>query len=171
MNKELRIKNSNKGFTLIELLLFMGIFSILMIVLFQLFISIFDVQLESQSVASVTQDGRFIVNKLTYDIKNATSVTMPAAGASSQTLVISDGTTTYTYELDNGNLNLTNSTLGTIDRLNSINTSVSDINFLRLADTQGQNTNSITVNITLVSEIIKRGGPNSQSFTFTAGTR
>jgi len=166
------ISNKNRGFTLIELMLFMGIFSILIVALFQLFVAVFDVQLESQSTSAVARDSRFIINKLTNDIKNTISVSKPAtAGAQLSTLAISDGVTTYTYSLTNGYLTLNNSTLGTTDQLNSVNTTVSSLNFLRLSDTKSQNTNTITVSFTLVSNTVKRSGAVSEVFTFTVGTR
>jgi prepilin-type N-terminal cleavage/methylation domain-containing protein len=169
-NQKSKIKNK-KGFTLIELLIFMGIFSVLIVVLFQMFTAIFDVQLESQSTSAVAQDGRYILNKLTYDIKNITNITVPAVGSTSASLVISDGVTTYTYTLNNGNLSLNNSTLGTTDSLNSVNTTVTSISFLRLSDTASQNKNTITVNFTLNSRVSKRSGVSSESFRLTAGTR
>jgi len=170
MRKTIHKKNS--GFTLIELLLFMGIFSILIVVLLQLFVSIFDVHLESQATSAVASDGRFIINKLTNDIKNATGVTIPAtAGASMQTLVISNGVPTLTYKLTNNNLTVTDSSLSSTDQLNSTNSAVTSINFLRLSDTKGQNANTITVTFTLNSTTQKRSGVSSEDFTFTVGTR
>lgn len=169
----LKTKNNNKGFTLIELLIFIGIFSILITSLFQLLIAVFDVQLESQSTSVISQDGRYILNKLTNDIKNATSVTTPAvkgiAGQGS-TMVISDGTVTYTYTLTNGNLTLNNSVLGTTDQLNSVNTYISNLNFIRLSDVSG-NFNTITVSFVLNSVGIKRSGEVAKTFDITVGTR
>ncbi len=161
-----------EGFTLIELLIFMGIFSILIVVLFQLFVAVFDVQLESQSTSAVAQDGRYIVNKLSYDIKNSTSsaILSPAAGSTGQTLVIASPATTYTYSLSNGNLDIHDSALNTTDQLNSINTQVSSISFFRLSDTSNQYS-TITVSITVISKVIRRGGVNSENFNFTTGTR
>ena len=168
--RKLNFKN-NKGFTLIELLIFMGIFSILLVALFEMFGAIFDVQLESQSTSAVAVDGRYITNKLTVDIKNAISVTTPSSGSQGASLVISDGVTTYTYVLSNGNLNLTNSTLGTTDQLNSVNTKVTSLNFLRLSDTNSQNRNTITATFTINSTTKKRSGVVAETFKFTAGTR
>ena len=165
-----KIFKKQKGFTLIELLIYMGIFSILIVAMFQLLTAIFDVQLESQSTASVSQDGRFILNRLTYDIKNATTITNPSRGGQGQSLALSDGTTTYTYNLSNNNLTLTNSTTGTTDQLNSVNTTVSSLNFLRLSDTSGEN-NTVTVSFTLNSKVIRRSGINTESFKITVGTR
>ncbi len=164
------IFNKNKGFTLIEVLIFMGIFSILILVMFQLLTSIFDVQLESQSTSAVSKDGRYILNRLTYDIKNSAIVTSPSSGSQGQSLVISDGNTTYTYSLSNGNLTLTNSITGTSDQLNSVNTLVSSLNFLTLSDTNTQN-KTVTVSFTVNSKVIERKGINTQSFNLTVGTR
>ncbi len=158
------------GFTLIELLIFMGIFSILILSMFQLLTSIFDVQLESQSTSAVSQDGRYILNRLTYDIKNATTVISPSAGSQGQSLLISDGATNYTYSLSNGNLTLTNSATGTTDQLNSVNTSVSNLNFLILSDSNVQ-TKTVTVSFTLNSKATRRGGINTEGFSITIGTR
>jgi type II secretory pathway pseudopilin PulG len=170
--KKNSIFNKNQGLTLIELLLFMGIFSILLVVLFQLFVAVFDVELESQATSVVAQDGRYILNKFTYDIKNATSssIITPVVGAPGQTLVISQGLANYTYALINGNLTINNNTLGTTDQLNSVNTTVTSINFSRLSDTNNE-FSTISISFTLNSKVIRRNGVNSESFSLTAGTR
>lgn len=165
-----KLFKKQKGFTLIELLIFMGIFSILILSIFQLLISIFDVQLESQSTSDVSRDGRFIVNRLSYDIKNAKTITSPGLGIQGQNLVISDQSAVYTYSLSNGNLILTNSATETTDNLNSVNTTISNLNFLRLADTNNEN-NTITVSFTINSKVAKRSGVNTQDFNVTLGTR
>ena len=169
MKKLLSLK-SNKGFTLIELLIFMGIFSILMVVMLQLLTSIFDVQLESQSSSSVISDGNYIQNRLSYDIKNLTGISSPSIGSQSSSLSFSNGNTNYTYSLSNGNLIIYNSLLNSTDQLNSIDTTVSNLNFQRLSDTQGQY-NTVSMSFTVVSKVIRRGGVNSQSFKTTIGTR
>ena len=46
-----------EGMTVIELLLYIGIFSILVVTLFELLSSILDVQLESQGSSGIDQDG------------------------------------------------------------------------------------------------------------------
>ena len=168
---KIKIKNYDKGLTLIELLIYMGIFSILILAMVGLLATIFDVQLEAQSTSDVSKDGRYIVNKLTYDINNATSASVPAVGVQGQTLVMSDGIITYTYNLQGGNLTLTNSILGTTDQLNSVNTTVSNLSFLKLSDTKSKNVNTITATFTLRSKVLQRGQAESQNFKVTAGTR
>ena len=164
------IFKKQKGFTLIELLIFTGIFSILILAMLQLLTSIFDVQLESQSTSVVSKNGRYILNRLTHDIKNATIVTSPSLGNQGQNLIVSDGVTTYTYQLSNANLTLTNSITGTTDQLNSVNTSISNLNFLTLSDTNAQN-KTVTASFTIRSKIIERKGVNTESFNITVGTR
>lgn len=160
----------NKGFTLIELLIFMGIFSILTVVMFQLMVSIFDVQLESQSTYSVSSDGNYILNRLNYDIKNSLGITTPAVGGQGNTLSFSNGATTLTYSISNGNLMLSDSVLNTSNQLNSVDSSISNLNFLRLSDSEG-NYNTVTVSFSLNSKIIRRGGIESETFKTTIGTR
>lgn len=172
MNKKLKfkIKNHQKGFTLIELLIYMGIFSILIITIFQLLVAIFDVQLESQSTSAVSQDGRYIVNRLTYDIQNADAISTPLLGSESATLTLFRNETTFTYNLSNANLDITDSTLGATDQLNSANSSISDLTFLRLADVNNQN-DTITVSFTINSVAQKRSGVASENFKTTIGIR
>lgn len=170
INKRLK-KQNTKGFTLIELLIFMGIFSILIVALFQLMISIFDVQLEAESTSSISQDARFITNKFTYQINKSSSIISPLAGSQSASLVVSDGATNYTFSLQNGNILLTNSSLGVSDQLNSINTSASALLFSTLSDSKGKNTQTVTASFTLRSKVIRRGGIQAENYKVTIGIR
>src|SRR5258708_14824797 len=70
-----------RGFTLVEMLIYMGIFSLMLIALTQIFTSIIDVQLESQSNGSVSQDGQYILSRLSYDISRAQDIATPSASA------------------------------------------------------------------------------------------
>lgn len=166
------LKTKNQGFTLVELLLYMGIFSILIIVLLQMFFSIFDSQIDSQSSSSIITDGQFILNRFKYDVENAKSIVVPPAPGSSGTsaqLVINNKS--YSYSLINGNVILTNSTSGTSDQLNSVNTTASNLNFLRLSDTKGKNIDTLTISVTLTSNIVKNGVPTTENFKTTVGVR
>lgn len=163
---------SGAGFTLIELLLYIGIFSILVVSLFQLFTSIIDTQAESQSSSSVFLDGQYILNRFKYDVGRAKSIVTPSSpGEQGTTAKISVDNGTYTYSLMNGNLTLTNNVASTTGQLNSADTTVSNLNFIRLSDTQGKNTDTLTVSLRLTSNIIKRGGPNAENFKTTVGIR
>ena len=166
------LKEKNQGFTLVELLLYMGIFSILLVALFQLFTSIIDTQIESQSSSSVFLDGQYILNRSRYDIQRAKSIITPSSqGEQGTTTKLSIENTTYTYSLVDGNLALTNDVASTTGQLNSADTTVSNLNFTRLSDTQAKNTDTLTISFRLTSNIIRRGGPNAKNFKTTIGIR
>ena len=174
INFKFKISNfkSTKGFTLVELLLYMGIFSILVVTLFQLFTSIIDTQSQSQSSSSVFQDGQYILNRFRYDIERAKSIITPSSqGEQGTTTKLSIENTTYTYSLVDGNLALTNDVASTTGQLNSADTTVSNLNFTRLSDTQAKNTDTLTISFRLTSNIIKRGGPKAENFKTTVGIR
>lgn len=178
-NNQLSIINCQYGFTMVELLLYMGIFSILLIVLLQLFSGILATHTESQATSSVDQDGNFLLARLAYDIHNASSITSPVIGNSctwttgSTTpcqLILSNGT--YTAQSDN----LTFTANGNTDQLNSIDTKITSITF----STYGNNSSScspnckpsIQISLTLQSKTVRQGGHlQTQSFQTTVATR
>lgn len=163
-------KNKSEGFTLVELILYMGIFTIMLVVLFEIFTSIIDVQLESSSTSSVSQDARFLFSRLMYDISQAQDITNPySLGSSSASLQLIESTGTYMYSITNGVLNLTNSTTNTTDSITSVDTSISNLHFTRLGNSNGKNT--IQVGFTLTGKTVKRGGAETQTFQTTIGIR
>ncbi|OGH23525.1 MAG: hypothetical protein A2698_00670 [Candidatus Levybacteria bacterium RIFCSPHIGHO2_01_FULL_42_15] len=163
-------KNWTSGFTIVELLLYMGIFAILLIVLFQIFTSIIDVQLESGATASVAQDGRFLLVRLAYDISQAQAVTNPSSlGAQASSLQVTINGTTLTYSVTDGILNLTNGSTNITNALTSIDTTISNLRFTRLGNPAGKDT--VQVAFTLRSRTVKQGGTESQVFQTTVGLR
>ena len=165
-------RDRNHGFTLVELLLYMGIFSILLVALFQLFTLIIDTQTESQSTSSVFLDGQYILNRFKYDVGRAKSIIAPSSlGEQGTTTKVSIDNATYTYSLANGNVILENDVASTTAQLNSLDTTVSNLSFTRLSDTQGKNSDTLTISLSLTSNIIKRGGPKAENFKTTVGIR
>jgi prepilin-type N-terminal cleavage/methylation domain-containing protein len=171
-NSKFIIQNSKKGFTMVELLLYMGIFSILLVVLMQLFGSILDVHLESQATSSVSQDGNYIFSRLSYDVRQATAIASPSLGASGSTLQITGGSANYTYSLSGNNLMLTNNTTGTTDQLNSTNTTISSVTFKTLGNGAVGNKSTVQVIMTVKSKTLRKGGVNqTKTFQTTIGVR
>lgn len=167
--------SKQKGFTLIELLLYMGILSILLMVLVGLFGGIVNVNLESQATSAVSSDGRYMLERMTYDVRQATSISTPAVGSTSATVQFTkaDGKT-YTYMLtagQNGQENLVLSDGTNTDQLNSYGTSVSNLAFTRLATTGTTGNTTITVAFTLTSTIRDQKGYQQENFQTTIGTR
>ncbi len=164
----MKIFNSKRSYTLIELLMFMGLFSILLVVFTQVLTSILDVRTESESISSVEQDGNFLLNRFTYDIPRATSINQPAAvGLTSDTLnIIIDGIA-YIYSLNGGNLEL-NVNSG-VNQLNSVNTSISNLSFIRIGNDDGKDT--LRISYTVTSRIERISGLESKSYQTTVGLR
>ncbi len=147
--KKINLKNkAKKGFTLIELILFMGIFSILIVVFTDIFITSLKTKSLAESTAYVNQDGRFLLTKLASDINNANSIVSPALGVTTSTLVLGIYGQQETFLINNGNLELIDSA-GT-HLLNSFNTTITNLAFTRLGNPDGKN--SIKINMTIESK-------------------
>lgn len=164
-----------KGFTITELAIYMGLLLILITILSRLFSSILDVQLESQSTSSVDLDGKYILNKLTYDMRsmqtdtptNDTIVIPASPGLSDSTLTFQVNSTNYTYTLNNGNLSLTNNNGS--DNLNSTDTTVSNLQFTRIG--AGTAADTIRVTFTLTSNVTRTSGPEERTFQTTISSQ
>ncbi len=166
----MKINLKQRGFTLVEFLLYMGIFSILLVVTLQMFGSVFDAQLESQATSSVAADGRFILSRFAYDLDRAQSITTPSVqGTSSATLAIVVSGKTLTYSLSNNNLLLADSGGSTSDQLNGEGTTVSNLSFIRLAGGNGKDL--VQLSFTLSSKAIRKTKNEIVNFQTTAGLR
>lgn len=163
------ISSFSSGFTIVELLIYMGILGILLGVITQIFTSSLSTQLASESTNSIEHDERFIIQRLLYDVHRATSIAQPATpGATSSTLQLIINSTTYTYALASGNLQLTDSS-GT-NNLNGIDTTLSALSFTRLGNASGRDT--IRVAFTITSTIKRTGtGVESKTVQTTVGLR
>lgn len=161
-------KSKENGFSLIELLLYMGLFSIFLITLTQIFSSALELKLESESTSTVQQDSRYIFQRLSYDINRADSITTPAAiGTQGQLLSLVISGQTYSYTLSGNNFTLTNPS-GTF-QLNGFNTRVTNLSFLRVGNSGGKN--SIQISYTINSLTIQNKGTETKTIQTTLGIR
>ena len=159
-----------KGFTLIELLIYMGLLSIILVVLSQIFGSILDAQLESEASSSVHRDGRFILSKLSHDIHKAQSIVDPAAiGEQSTDLQLTIDGINYTYSIYNGNLEVASGT--ETNNLNSGDTTVSDLTFTRIGNSVANAKNTVRITYTITSKIVRPKGVETKDFQTTIGIR
>ena len=158
------------GFTLVELLIYMGLLSIILVVLSQIFGSILDAQLESQASSSVHRDGRFILSKLSHDIHKAQSIVDPAAiGEQSIDLQLTIDGINYIYSLDNGNLEVSDGVEA--NNLNSGDTTVSDLSFTRIGNSVANAKNTVRITYTITSKIVRPKGMETKDFQTTIGIR
>lgn len=163
---------NEQGFTLIELLLYAGIFTILLTVLFGIFTSIIDVQLQSQATSSVSEDGSFLLARLAYDIQRSQTIVSPGAlGSQTNSLQLTADGTTYTYSSTSGTLTLTNGTTNTTDAVTSNDTTISNIMFTRLGNNVPGGKDTIQIVFTLVSKSTTRSVAQTQTFQTGVGLR
>ena len=145
------------GVSLIELLLYMGILSILLVVLTRTFTQALDVSLESEAGSALEQDGNYILARLAYDIHRANSIATPSVNGSSGSSVglVINGTN-YTYNIDAGsNLSLT---VGGISYpLNNSDSSVSSFSVQRLGN-PGKIEDTLKINYTISSRVKRFAG-------------
>lgn len=147
-----------------ELVLYMGLLLILLAILSQLFTASIESQLASQSFSYVQQDGRFILNRMTYDIQNATAVATPSTlGSSTSTLQMTVNGATSTYSLTGQNLLLNGV------RLNGFNTAISNLSFQKLGNVGGKPT--IKLSFTVTSLVLKNGSPEVKNYQTTVGLK
>ncbi len=145
-----------KGITMVELLVYIGLLTIFLTVLTSLFVSIFKFQLTTQSTSSLTQDTRMIITRMGYDIGNATSLTVPDSSH-----LFFNGINSYSLDAS-GNLILTINGVG--NKLNGLDTRISDIEFKKIGST-------VQVKFIINSNIIEQSGPRSQTIQTTYGLR
>lgn len=172
VKQRLRGIQFTKGFTLLELLIYMGLFTVLISILAGVFTAVLNVQLESQAVSSVQQDGRYILSKLSYDlhqVQNSSDVTTPATiGQTSSSLQITINSTNYLYAVD-GSGNLTITSGGSTDQINSYDTNISGFSVTRLGSSG--NNPTFRIQFTITSRVEKNSGYETQSFDTTLGIR
>jgi hypothetical protein len=159
--------NLQNGVTIIELVVYMGLMSIVLLLLLNIFVATLNTKLETESTSAVNQDTRYILSKLIYEINNADSVASPVLGASGTTLRIVKSGVSSTYQLTGDNFTIT--TGSTTLNLNGTDTSVSAINFKNIGNVSGKATVQVTYTVT--SRITVDGGMQSQTINTTVGTR
>lgn len=161
-------KITNYGFTLLELIIYMGIFSMVLLILVQIFGVALDIMGESQAKSTVAQDGEYINLRLGYDIKRAEKVVLPSAlGGESQNLQIVISGENYSYSLVNGKLKITNN--AGADDLSGFDITVSNLKFKRLGYENGKD--NIVVSFTLSSKTLYRGKTETRNFQTAFGLR
>lgn len=159
-----------KGFTMIEMLLCMGIFSILLIVLLQIFTAILSVHAQSQTTSAIDQEGNYLLSRMSYDIHQASHVPGSTLGTASSTIDITDDAgLNMTYSLDGKNINLKNNTTSYTSPINGEDVTVTG-NFTTLGS--ASNKLSVKISLILTSKVTRVGGLKStRTFETTIQTR
>jgi hypothetical protein len=135
--KIINIKNNNNqaGFTLVEVLLYLSL-SITILIISSLFlIRISESFIKQRIMTEVTQQSSRVIDLITDNIKEGTSVTQPINGEQSETLTIATGilaTDPIVYSVSSGILYMSEAGGGNTALTNS-NINISNISFRNLS--------------------------------------
>lgn len=161
-------KHCTGGFTILELIIYMGIFSMILLIVVQIFGVSLDILGESQAKSTVAQDGEYLNLRLGYDIKMAEDILQPAgAGDVSDQMQIVINGETFSYYLVNGKLKLANNS--GVNDLNGFDTTVSDLSFKKIGFENGKD--SVVVSFTISSVTLNRGKVETRAFYTAYGLR
>jgi prepilin-type N-terminal cleavage/methylation domain-containing protein len=100
----------NRGFTLIELLLYIAIISLVLVSVTGFFWNVVSGNIKENSYQEVQQNGRFVMTKITQEIKKAIGINSPTLGSSanSLSLIMSDSNLNPTvFDVSGGKLRIT----------------------------------------------------------------
>ncbi len=146
-----KFRMQRTGFTLLELLIFMGLFSVILVVLSSLFAATVQQQLETQGMSAVESDTAYILGRLQYDFDRADAVVTPASyGDITDTLTLDINGQDFTYTINGNSLELTNPT-GSF-QLQSTRSIVSSLSFQKIGNTGGNPTVRVQMTVSSVAE-------------------
>jgi type II secretory pathway pseudopilin PulG len=138
-----------RAFSLIELLIYMGLVSVFLVIITNMFITVLQAGSGAQALASVDQDAEFILDRLAYDIHRASQIITPAdIGETGSILSLKIDNNIYTYTYDSVEKKLK---LGSFN-LNSYTTLISDFSITRIGYVGG--TPSAQINLGLQSVVV-----------------
>lgn len=150
--------NNQTGFTLIELLLYVAIVGSLLTAIVAFLMVSIDARVKNQSIAEVDQQGVFAMEQITKVIRNASSISSPAAGASGAALTVvvpNAGSSPTTFNINAGALQVTEGSGSAVPLTNS-KVQMSDLTFTNLS-------RSGTNGIVRVSFALRRVNPTGRN--------
>jgi len=157
-----------RGVTIIELVIYMSILSILLMIFTDIFATLVNKQLETESLSNVQQDANYLLSKLSYDFGRTKSIELPTSpGAPTSSLRLMIGSTYYDYYVNSGNIVLEYG--GKQNTLNSSETSINNISFQRLGI--GDTKDVIQVKFDISSKVKQQSGYDVTHFSTTLGIR
>lgn len=170
--KKINKIRSQKGTSLIELILYIALFSIIIIVVVDLLITSGSLKAESESQSGLQTDAELITSRLSYELRNADSVTTPnVIGQTTNTLVVTTGAESQSFSLAGDNL-FYQKTVGattTSANLNTNLTKVSNLSFQALGFVGGKL--SIKASFSLTETKATQQGNQTKNYEIITTTR
>jgi len=142
-----------RGFSLLELLIYIGILSLMSVILAGAFVSLTRGRAQSTARSEVESNARFVLERITQDVSAASSVTTPVLGTASSALLLTGSGSTISYDVVAGVLRrIVNG--GSAERLTGTSVVVDSSLFTRIENyntTLAATTTSIQVLMTIRS--------------------
>lgn len=107
MKKNIHLKS---GFTLIELLLYLGLSSVLIIVISGFLSMLLQARVKNQAIGEVEQQGLHVMQLITQTMRNASAINSPALGTTDSSLSLDTSIATSTptiFDLSGGVIRIT----------------------------------------------------------------
>lgn len=123
-----------KAFSLVEVLFYVAMLSVFILVLSTFWGTLQDVQLKGKAMNTVSTEAAFMLNRITQSIRNASSISSPAAGGSASGLTLTSSTPALNptiFDLNNGNVRIS-SGANPYTNLNSPWVTVTNLTFSNL---------------------------------------
>lgn len=99
------------GFTILELILYMGILSLISVILANSYIALLRGRGQAETRSDVNANLRLVVDRIASDVKNANAIVLPSsAGSSGGTLQLTRNGVTVTYDTAAGRVRRATST-------------------------------------------------------------
>jgi hypothetical protein len=155
-----------RGSTLIELLLYTGLLTTILVVLYQLF-----TLAAYRKIDEIVEDELYVtasrmIADLNRTVQQATIISEPIAGGSSDTLSLNGGTTIYQLDEDNRLVKLEN---GTTAFMTGEDVTLENLTFIRRGPSVESQT--ITTNFTVVGNHEVQGEASTEDFTTSITVR
>ena len=153
-------KNKTRGFTLLEFLIYAVILTVISAAVVEIFLAMGQSQTQVDIRSEVNSNLRFAIEKISQDLRAASSLSTPAADVpSSPILVMTVGGQTITYDVSGGQLRRQVG-VGTPEAITSDRVTVSTPTFLRLENTNivlAKTTISVQIDLTISSTALVGG--------------
>jgi prepilin-type N-terminal cleavage/methylation domain-containing protein len=146
-------KSSSKGFTLIEIIIVIVILSVISAISIKFVVDSLRIYTMTINQKILFDEGKLALERMCRDIRDARSITMPAAGGSGSTITILRSNATFQDIVDESiTFRLTGSTLEKVKASPAVTSAIAS-NVSTFTVTRGQtatsNENEITIQLTL----------------------
>lgn len=170
-------KNNSQGFTLIELVIYLAIAAFLLLAINSFLKVALETRAKNQTIAEIENQGQAIMSLITQTVRNASSITVPTAGASldNTSLVITDllGPTSQSptiFDLNNGKIRIKEGAAAAIE-LNNTLINATNLSFYNVSRTGTYGALKIQFTLTHVNQSKGKAYRYSRTFYGSATLR